>query len=645
MLPGPVFNVELLTTARRARYYVLRFVYGAILLLLVWMNNPDLHRYGPSRTRVEYSINEIASIGQALFWTFFIAQSITILTLTPALVAGTIADERERRTLHYLMASMLTSPEIVLGKLGARMLHVGVFMLVGLPIMSLLSLFGGVDPRWVLMSFVGTASTAWLLSATSIWASTWSKRPRDAITFVYLLEFAWLFLPSIIDAVLRTPGVVQPWSSIYAAIQPVNDWLVASSPLGFLYGSATPLLRGRGIGSLDDAFYWMVGLQLGTGLLLVTVSVLRLRPIFRSEGEGSWLTRRLRRARAVGKPARRLFPRPACGDDAMLWKERYFSQTRRAAKIVAGLIVAVVMVMLGYATWEAAKPAFIDLLVNGYDSTWSTPNRESLSDFVKGVTVGAYVLLTLAVGVAAASSLTSERERDTWISLIATPLEGWEIVRGKMVGAVWGYRWILGLMAFYWLLGLVLGSTHPVGIVTAALVTAVNIWFATAVGVYFSLVSRTTTRAMAATISLLIFFNCGYLFCVIPLRIESPLVYFGITPMVEWNSVMSYQDFDVLVGRSTQAYMSPETSRGFIQASFFSVIAYGVAAFAFTTTTIARFDVVLDRPKSLVAPILAAESDPVAAASETDAVDDDDAFDAPTEVATEDRPPENVEPA
>ena len=32
MLPGPVFAMELLTTARRARYYVLRTVYAASIL-------------------------------------------------------------------------------------------------------------------------------------------------------------------------------------------------------------------------------------------------------------------------------------------------------------------------------------------------------------------------------------------------------------------------------------------------------------------------------------------------------------------------------------------------------------------------------------------------------------------------------------
>ena len=38
MLPGPVFNVELITTARRPRYYAFRVVYGLAILLLVWQN-------------------------------------------------------------------------------------------------------------------------------------------------------------------------------------------------------------------------------------------------------------------------------------------------------------------------------------------------------------------------------------------------------------------------------------------------------------------------------------------------------------------------------------------------------------------------------------------------------------------------------
>ena len=70
-----------------------------------------------------------------------------MLLLTPALVAGVIADEKQRKTLHYLMASRLSSAEIVLGKLLVRMLYVTVLLGVSLPVLSLLVLLGGIDPR------------------------------------------------------------------------------------------------------------------------------------------------------------------------------------------------------------------------------------------------------------------------------------------------------------------------------------------------------------------------------------------------------------------------------------------------------------------------------------------------------------------
>src|SRR5262249_28656971 len=57
---------------------------------------------------------------------------------------------------------------------------------------------------------------------------------------------------------------------------------------------------------------------------------------------------------------------------------------------------------------------------------------------------------------AAAEGINGERARNTWLSLIATPLTGWEILRAKMLGPVLRGRggaltliglWTVGLMA------------------------------------------------------------------------------------------------------------------------------------------------------------------------------------------------------
>lgn len=70
-----------------------------------------------------------------------------VLGLTPALVADAIASERQNKTLHDLLVSRLRSDEIVWGKLAARLLSVAVFPALVLPVLSLVSLFGGVSPQ------------------------------------------------------------------------------------------------------------------------------------------------------------------------------------------------------------------------------------------------------------------------------------------------------------------------------------------------------------------------------------------------------------------------------------------------------------------------------------------------------------------
>src|SRR4051812_14424683 len=99
MLPGPVFSAELFTTARRARYYAIRVVYGMILLFFVvqaagrWRGGVEALWQGG-----ELSIADMAETGRTIFGTFVILQGVSVLVLTPVIVAGVVADERRRKT-------------------------------------------------------------------------------------------------------------------------------------------------------------------------------------------------------------------------------------------------------------------------------------------------------------------------------------------------------------------------------------------------------------------------------------------------------------------------------------------------------------------------------------------------------------------
>ena len=56
MLPGPVFNFELMATARRSRFYLTRAFYAGILFLILW----GIHAGWTSETRGELPSNSVS---------------------------------------------------------------------------------------------------------------------------------------------------------------------------------------------------------------------------------------------------------------------------------------------------------------------------------------------------------------------------------------------------------------------------------------------------------------------------------------------------------------------------------------------------------------------------------------------------------
>ncbi|HMB05398.1 MAG TPA: hypothetical protein VKP69_16885 [Isosphaeraceae bacterium] len=69
-----------------------------------------------------------------------------MIALTPAPVADAIPADRRRRILHDLPTARPSSRSIVLGKAAARLVNVGTFLALVLPIARLLTLFGGKAP-------------------------------------------------------------------------------------------------------------------------------------------------------------------------------------------------------------------------------------------------------------------------------------------------------------------------------------------------------------------------------------------------------------------------------------------------------------------------------------------------------------------
>jgi len=111
-------------------------------------------------------------------------------------------------------------------------------------------------------------------------------------------------------------------------------------------------------------------------------------------------------------------------------------------------------------------------------------------------------LIQLGVGLRAAVAISSERERGTWDALLTSPLEGREIVVGKVWGSLHSLRWLFGAALWAWTLALSFGAMTGGGYAYLLAETLICGAFMAAVGVRASLAFSTATRSMAVAVGI-----------------------------------------------------------------------------------------------------------------------------------------------
>jgi len=192
----------------------------------------------------------------------------------------------------------------------------------------------------------------------------------------------------------------------------------------------------------------------------------------------------------------------------------------------------------------------------------------------------------------AAESVKRERERDTWLGLIATPLTGWEILRAKMLGPVLrrlgGALTLIGL----WTVGLMAGAVHPLGFLAAVTGLAVSTWFYSALGVSGSLREGGMERAghpLALLVRLVV--GVGVMFSLV-----------AISVALAWTSLLSYEDVHAVVhsGAFPQfgatALQRMVGARTVVGVWVVGTTALGAWAFSVTRAMCRDFDVAVGRP-------------------------------------------------
>ena len=269
-----------------------------------------------------------------------------------------------RRGLEILLATTLSSTEIVLGKLLARCIPGGdsVADLTGL-------LFAECErrrrSRAGRLAYLVTLTTGFLIAAIAILVSTLSDRPLRAIVATYVLVFAWLVLPFLPNPFGTGPGPPAISSRLGEAVAVFQQGVGMTNPLYIVdpsyFSGGTPWSLSR---KLVVGLVWMMAAQVGVATLLIVVSAAILRPLARRAGSSASRFKLF----SFVLSRRSLLPRRACGDRPILWKECHVARTMVLTRLVIVLAFLGIAISMGFAILSETAAAFSELRDHGYGS-------------------------------------------------------------------------------------------------------------------------------------------------------------------------------------------------------------------------------------------------------------------------------------
>jgi ABC-type transport system involved in multi-copper enzyme maturation permease subunit len=509
---GPVLFYEGLRAARRTRFFVLRWLYAVgLLLLLLWVHWIWGMENRHADLAVEQAYKQQAKLAEEFFYAFAIVQFAVVVLLTPAYVAGAVAEEKERRTLEFLLATDLRGREIVFGKLLARLGNLALFVMTGLPVLSLMQFFGGIDPGLLLASFVVTALTAGSLAGLGILLSVQRRRARDAIILTYLAALGYVAIASLCLAIpplwaeyhretMRTVvaanrAAIQPAAApYYQELESTVKWLNAGNPFYGLWHIVDAINTGGSVANvLQDV---IERYALFHGLFTagcVALAVVRIRPVALAQAGG--LPRQKKRRFQLLR-----FRRPPVGRLPMLWKEVRVEGGLRfgwLGRILVGLVVGVSFVPFVIIVYLLFFDPYLSSI--NYHRAWDELGKE-VNTWLRAVNAIVSSLMLLGVAVRAAGAFGSERDRDTLVSLMTTTLTTTEIFWAKLAGSLLSVRMFLVWLAVVWAIGLLTGAVGILAVPLQVVLWLIPATFMAALGMYCSAVGTTTLRATTWTI-------------------------------------------------------------------------------------------------------------------------------------------------
>jgi ABC-type transport system involved in multi-copper enzyme maturation permease subunit len=557
---GPVFAYERIAGSRRWQVYAGRsLVVASLLAALAVIAGTS------APLTVGAAAREYAKLGESYFFGLIGVEMAIVMLAAPAATAGAICLDRSRGTLDHMLVTDLSDTEIVLGKLGARLLPVMGLIACSWPVMAISSLLGGIDPIALTLAFAIIVAVALLGCTMALALSVWARKSHEVVMAVYTF---WLL---VLVAYPTWRGIAR------GGISGPPQWLLMANPFYLAY---VPYIAPNLTDWWDYVRFF--GATLGLSLALAGLAVWRMRPAsVRVKGR----VEKIPRLGLLGRLIRKL-PSPSMDRNPVLWREWHRSRPSPWMAILVGLTIGTTTVgcIVGsIALWrEGVAPGSGSAAV--YAGVWS---------YLLQVVFG--LLMFSAV---APMSLSEERQRGSLDVLMTTPLSTRTIVLGKWLGTFRLMPWVAlgpGLVALALATGKVpqgawqgqAQATLTARLCGAALFVATILAHGaviTSIGLFLATWIRRQSRAIAVSVTSFVLVSIGWPILVFTMSGLRPRA-----PSTALSPIMVTADFaDILAARISEF---PE----FIGATIvFDILVAGTAV-ALLEVTVRTFDRCLGR--------------------------------------------------
>lgn len=165
---------------------------GSFVVLLYLMQLPSIQSTDVIIT---------GNLGQLLFFGVVGVELMLIVFIVPALTAGSITGERERKTYDLLQTTLLSAPTFIVGKMESALGYIALLLLSAIPLQSVAFLFGGVSLIEVGVTFILLTATALLLGALGMFFSSMTERTMTSTVRVYTIAVMIVFGLPLVSAV------------------------------------------------------------------------------------------------------------------------------------------------------------------------------------------------------------------------------------------------------------------------------------------------------------------------------------------------------------------------------------------------------------------------------------------------------------